>query len=129
MSTEGCPAEYVYLASPYSHHDAAVRALRFLEAERCSHWLLLRRNWNYSPIVYCHLMAQKFGLPTDFAYWQDLNRAMLVYSRAMYILTIDGWRNSTGIAGEREFAEGEGILVRYIEPYLDAYQILAKPPC
>src|ERR1700676_1826357 len=96
MTSETRNAEYVYLASPYSHERAEVRALRFLEAERCSHWLLLRKNWNYSPIVYCHLMAQKFGLPTDFTYWQDLNRAMLVYSRALYILTLDGGKQSLG---------------------------------
>jgi|ERR1700676_2436738 len=127
MSVESRPAEYIYLASPYSHIDASVRALRFLEAERASHYFLLRKNWNYSPIVYCHLMAQKFGLPTDFAYWQELNKAMLVYSRALYILTLDGWKQSVGVRYEWDFAQHEGILVRFVAKNGDDYEVRACP--
>jgi hypothetical protein len=127
VSAEGRNAEYVYLASPYSHASAEVRQARFEAVEHCAHWLLLRRNWVFAPIVHCHAIAVKYGLPKEFDYWEEYDKAMLMYARAIYVLCIDGWQESKGIAGELEFAMREGILIRYVTKRGDDYEVLAKP--
>lgn len=107
--------DYVYLGSPYNaHEDELLETTRYEAALHCVAWLLTRENWVYSPIVHCHHIACKFDLPRGFEYWERYNFAMLQFARALYVLDIPGWRESRGVAGERNFALREGILVRLI---------------
>lgn len=109
-------SEYVYLASPYSAQERAIRQMRYEAARRACAWLLRRRQWTYSPIVHCHDIAETEGLPTDFEFWQDYNKCMLYFARAIYVLCIDGWRESTGVKGEMLYAAEQAIRIRYVAP-------------
>jgi Domain of unknown function (DUF1937) len=107
---------YIYLASPYSHVDKAVRLKRFEAVERATAWLLNRRIWTFSPIVHCHNLAQVYGLPTDAEFWHAFNAAMLERSQALWILGIEGWQDSRGIMLEADLANQLKLPIKFMSP-------------
>lgn len=107
----------IYLASPYSSPDPLIMKTRFLLAEQVTAKLLSQEIWVYSPIVHCHELAQKFNLPTDFAYWQSYNFDMLRRADALYILSIPGWYESKGVKAEFDLAALMGLPIRYIDEH------------
>lgn len=96
---------FYYLASPYSHDNPSVRLSRAREAEDATLWFLQQRIWVYSPITHCCTLALHYGLKTDATSWNDYNRAMVEAASGLFILTLEGWRDSEGVALERSFAE------------------------
>ena len=51
----------IYVASPYTHEDPAVREERYLAALRYTAKLLANKRWCFSPIVHCHDLALRRG--------------------------------------------------------------------
>lgn len=92
-----------YMMSPYTskHYDKkkaqAEEENRYqLALEACAY--LLNKGFNvYSPIVHCHVMAQKFQLPGNADFWEKFNNSIL--SKASYgiLLAIPGYQSSDGI--------------------------------
>ena len=107
---------YKYLASPYTHADKAVMQKRFEEAERCLAWMLGLRIWTYAPIVHCHALALRYDLPPDHEFWLDYDRAMILGSNGVFVLMLDGWKESRGVQGEIKFARDNHFVVRYVKP-------------
>ena len=105
----------LYLASPYSHSDPAVRATRYQQA--CWHAVRLMRGGRlvYSPIVHSHALAE-LGLPGDWPFWAEHNREMMAACRELVVLALDGWKGSRGVAAEIGIATELGIPVRHMEP-------------
>lgn len=130
----------IYLGSPYSSPDPAIRLSRFRAAETATFLLLRDRKWVYSPIVHCHELAVKFLLPKEFEYWQAYDVNFLRRSDAMYSLVLDGWETSVGLTFERKTAMLLGIprffmhvnFVEYdfdytIEPDTDSFDEKQRP--
>jgi hypothetical protein len=59
----------------------------------------------FSPIVHCHEIADRFGLPGDFSFWKDYNERMLSVCDALCVLMLDGWSVSPGVNAEIIFAQ------------------------
>lgn len=95
----------IYVASPYTHQDISVMEARYHKAMDLTAFLLKKEWWCYSPIVHCHEMAVKFDLPRDFGFWKRYNWHMLLQASAFFVLDIDGWQESKGVAEEFEFAK------------------------
>lgn len=97
----------VYLASPYTHKRYLIRALRARAAARAAGILLREGYYVFSPIAYGHLIAMysEFPVPIDYFYWEPLNKEFIQWSDVLYILTLDGWKDSTGIKREIEIAK------------------------
>jgi len=87
---------------------------RFLLAEQCCARLLQSGQFVYSPIVHCHELAQKFALPTDFAFWKLYNFDMLRRADAFVVLRISGWDESTGVRAEYETAKALGMTCGFV---------------
>jgi hypothetical protein len=104
---------FVYLATPYSHPDAFVREQRHREAAQFLAWCLFNGIWAYSPIV--HTAAVANGLPYTYEFWHPYNCAMIRASRGLYVLRIDGWEKSAGIAAEIAFAKEIGLPVTFFD--------------
>ena len=109
---------YRYLASPYSHPDKSVMERRYHEAKTALSILLSRKVWVYSPIVHCHQMAVDHSLPTDAEFWKEYNYTMIDASEGVWVLCIDGWRQSLGILDELKHAAPRDDT-RYISPAAD----------
>jgi len=103
----------IYLASPYSHPDAAVRESRFHAV--CEYAAEAMRDGQlvYSPIVHSHPLAER-GLPGDWSFWSSHNRAMLERSSALVVLALPGWEKSEGVQAEVGMARSLGLPVRVV---------------
>jgi len=105
----------IYLASPYSHPDATVREQRFRAACRATAGLFAAGHAVFSPIVHGHPLV-RHGMPTDWSFWEPFDREHLARCDEMVVLTIDGWRESVGVAAETRIARELGKTVRYLVP-------------
>lgn len=94
----------VYVASPYSHESTSVRELRYKQVEAFTAELLKKGYVVFSPIVHCHQLGISFNLPTDFKFWANYCLTMLAKSDVLWVLQLDGWRESVGVQHEVEFA-------------------------
>jgi hypothetical protein len=105
----------MYLASPYSHSDPRVREARFDAACRATAELVLAGQAVFSPIVHGHPLV-RFGLPTDWSFWQRFDEAQIRRCDEVLVLRIDAWDESVGVRAEIEFAAALGKRVTWMEP-------------
>jgi hypothetical protein len=102
----------IYLASPYSHTNPAVRTFRY-EYTRVITTNLLRTGLAvFSPIVYGRSMEGIIG--TDYLSWKLLNDAMLEVCTSMLVLKLDGWDISKGVRYEIEKATARKLPINYL---------------
>lgn len=94
----------IYLASPYSHSDPAVRQARYEKACQIVAFLIQKGYLVFSPIVHSHPCTH-YGLPTDHTFWDRYDRAFLERCDELWILAIDGWQISKGIHAEIQMAK------------------------
>jgi len=105
----------IYLASPYSHPDPLVREARFDAACRATADLVHAGQVVFSPIVHGHPLV-RFGLPTDWAFWQRFDEEHLRRCDEVVVLQVDGWRESDGVRAEIELAAALGKRVSFAGP-------------
>ena len=106
----------IYLASPYSHPDPAVRVSRFDAVCRAASRLMRDGVHLYSPIVHCHPLAVQGGLPTSWEFWEQYDRKIIAACGEVWVCTMDGWRESKGVTAEIKIAEELGLPVRFVSP-------------
>jgi len=97
----------IYLASPYSHPDPAIREERFQAACRATFTLLRAGAAVFSPIVHGHPLVG-LGLATDWESWQRVDRAMLERCDEVMVLMLAGWESSSGVREEIRMARELG---------------------
>lgn len=105
----------IYLASPYTHPDPAVREQRYRAACRVTASLIEAGDIVFSPIVHSHPMAD-YGLPSTWGFWRRQDQAFLERCDEVVVLTLDGWGESAGVQGEIGIAHELGKPVRYLCP-------------
>lgn len=105
---------FVYLASPYSHTDFNIRHQR--HAQVASAVLEISRHLVpvYSPIVHWHAIAVEHSLPFDAEFWRTQNEPLIKSCDELWVLCIDGWRQSKGIGIELDFAHQCKKRTRYM---------------
>jgi len=106
----------IYLASPYTHPDLAVRELRFKQACQYVGNMLKKGIHVFSPIVYTHPITIECALPTVWSFWANLDQDFLLCCDKVQVLTLEGWRESAGIESEINAAKRLGIPIEYVEP-------------
>jgi hypothetical protein len=100
----------IYAASPYSSPDKDIQHSRYLETERIVAKLIVEYGAYFiSPIVHCHMMAVRHGMPTDAKWWQRYNENLMSRGTSVVFLLIEGWETSKGMKMEYEFAIKKGI--------------------
>lgn len=106
----------VYLATPYSHPDPAVRLQRFHRVNLMAARLMEKGFRIFSPISHTHPIAEAGDLPLDWAFWQQYDRAMLAACAAMIVYRQPGWEDSIGVAAETTLARELGLPIMYVDP-------------
>jgi len=104
----------IYLASPYSHPDPAVRLQRFETVCKVAGDLMRNGHHIFSPIAHTHPIAVKGDLPLGFDYWEQFDRKVIAACGALWVVMMDGWRESKGVKAEIGIADELGIPVKYI---------------
>ena len=109
-------AKYKYLAIPYLHEKEAVMIMRANIADAVAADLMNKGELIYSPISSWHHVAMKHKLPRNWEFWRELDRQFLKVCSGIYVITLKGWKESTGVTAEIELAEEFGLPVEYIDP-------------
>lgn len=105
--------KYLYLASPYSHPDPAVRETRYVAACKKAAQYASKGLSVFAPIVHSHPLVPYMD-PKDcmnFDLWMKLDLPILKDAYEMHVLCIEGWRSSRGVTREIQFAELNEIPV------------------
>lgn len=103
----------LYLASPYSHANVAVREQRFRAACAAAAALIRAGHAVFCPIAHSHPLVEH-GLPTEWALWERSARAFLERRDEMVVLMLEGWEESVGVRAEIMVADELGKPVRYL---------------
>jgi hypothetical protein len=103
----------IYLASPYSAAEPAVRQQRFELACRAAAELIRRGKTVFSPIAHSHAICQ-LGLPKEWAFWEKHDLTFLNLCDEVVVLQLDGWQESIGVQAEIEAARRWGKPVTYL---------------
>jgi hypothetical protein len=104
----------IYLASPYSHPDPAVRQQRFEIACTAVLKLMAEGHHIYSPIVHNHSLAIRGDLQAGWEFWKAFDEKMVAACGELWVLRAEGWVDSKGIEAEIDIAARLGIPVRFI---------------
>ena len=104
----------IYLASPYSHPDPAVREARFRAVCREAAEMIRSGTQVFSPVAHTHPIAA-YGLPMEWASWEKYDRMFLEMCSEVWVLMLDGWRESKGVQAEIGIARELGRPVLYVE--------------
>ena len=89
----------IYLCSPYTSDDPAVRQQRFEAACRAAAAMIRQGQTVFSPIAHSHAICA-FGVPLDWRFWSRHDRRHLETCDEVVVLMLDGWRESVGVQAE-----------------------------
>ena len=106
----------IYLAAPYSHPDSTVRVARFNAVTRYAADLLKQGVMVFSPITHSYPIACVSDIGDSFAVWEQWNLDMLRRCDELWVLQLDGWKESIGV--EREITEAIAMEIprQYKQP-------------
>lgn len=106
----------IYVASPYTHPDQAIEAIRFAQVSRHTYKLLLAGHVAFSPIVYGHHFRSTYKYAGDSDTWLAFNMKMLEASNQLQVLRLPGWNISIGVAREMVKARELGLPIDFADP-------------
>jgi hypothetical protein len=109
----------IYLASPYTHPDRAVREARFYLVAQAGAALAIKGYHFFCPITHTHpidLELQRLGIDLSSDFWQKFDKPFLQMCNRFFILNIEGWDQSKGIQNETAFFAKRGIIAELLTP-------------
>ena len=107
---------FIYLASPYSHPNSAIRQARFRAAEEFTAEAIKDGQAIFSPIIHNHELALRYHLPTTMEFWWAYNSAILYSADYLWVLTLPGWQESHGVSREIAFFNSFNKQPEYKSP-------------
>lgn len=114
---------YYYISNPYNGTEEQKSQRAKIAAEVCGK-LLKKGVHAWSPIVHNHAMMNDYG---DFTLEErrtlilDFDFSLLLASKGMIVLKIDGWKESYGVSKEIELCHEKSIPIKYLDPrHLDS---------
>lgn len=116
----------IYLASPYSHPDPAIREARFRAVCLHAARMVVDGLMVFSPIAHSHPICVSGGLQGDFERWQAFNTAMLARCQSLAVLQLPGWINSHGTIAEIHEAGQLGLPIVWRQPAADELAIVRE---
>lgn len=106
----------IYLASPYTDPDPAVRQRRYEHVLNIAGRLIISGKHVISPIVHCHPIALAQELPTEFGFWAEYDRKLIRGCDEFWVALMEGWRQSKGVTYEVRIAREYRIPIRGLDP-------------
>ena len=117
----------IYLASPYSHPDPAIRDQRFRAVCRKAAELIEDGQVVFSPIAHTHPIAIYGNLRFDWDTWKPVDQMFLAVCDELVVLMLDGWVMSNGVLAEIDIAKNLGKPVRFLGMTEPVKFLKAKP--
>lgn len=109
---------YYYISNPYSGTELQKNQRAKIAAEICGK-LLKRKVFAWSPIVHNHAMMKhynEFTLEERRSIILDFDFSLLLSSKAMIVLKIEGWKSSYGVSKEIELCKEKNIPIYFLNP-------------
>ena len=110
------PVEIIYLACPYRHEDPFVQRKRCAGAHYVAAQLFLEGKYLFSPLTHNELLIDIIQDKVPGERWLQFDLALLAICKKLYILKMQGWEKSKGVAREIAFAKDHGIEIHEIDP-------------
>ena len=104
----------IYVASPYTDQDPNIRDARYRAVCKQVAEMLRCGIQTFSPICHSHPLVE-YGVPGDWAFWRDYDLKFLAMCDEVWVLMLDGWRESKGVQAEIAKALELGKRVVYVE--------------
>ena len=101
----------IYLALPYSHEDPKVCQARYADACEAYAILTCLEYVVLCPILQSHPASIGFNLPGDWETWEYIDIEYLKACDDVFVLSLDGWEESVGVAAEVAEADRQGKMV------------------
>ena len=111
----------LYLASPFSSPLQSVKMDRFIAVCRATLELTRRGMFVFSPMVNSFPLEMFANGGTSWQEWAEIDRAWIEKSDEVWVLCIDGWRESVGVTAELKIAEQLGKPVKFLRPEGDRF--------
>jgi hypothetical protein len=109
---------YWYLASPYSKYPYG-REAAFVDVCLVAAKLMDRHVRLFCPIAHTHPIARYTEHPDTQAFWLAHDLPLLHAATGLLVVAMPGWRESSGVAWEIEYAEGAGKPIHHLPWPLD----------
>ena len=103
----------IYLATPYTGTPEQQQE-RFEQVNKVAAQLMANGFLVFSPISHTHPIALAGDLPKGWDFWAAHDRTFIEWCDELYVLTLNGWAESTGVTAERKLARELGKPVRYL---------------
>lgn len=108
----------LYIAQPYTHMDPAVMDLRAACGKQALAWMIRHGIPSFAPVPHTH-DATKYaeiylgdGRHGDHEYWMVMDKTVLARAcNVMAMLALPGWRESRGLAEERDYCLEHNIAI------------------
>lgn len=98
----------IYLASPYSHEDRAVRNERFAMACIAAATMMRQGMMVYSPIAHTHSIAECGELPKGHQFSREFDERMIATCDELWVLMLPRWEKSDRVRRQVEYARSIG---------------------
>lgn len=95
----------IYLAAPYTHPDPEIVKYRVDKINETAALLMSEGHIVFSPISHSHYIAVDNDLPTGFEFWQEMNHSFIDWCDVVYVLYLEGYAESKGVADEIEYCK------------------------
>lgn len=118
----------IYIASLYSnglgkldcpYQKKALLQKRVDYTRKRVHEFLIQGYRVFSPISHCYEIANEYGLPQEYEWWQEQDRHFVGLSDEVWVLSMEdtygGFTQSIGMQDEIEYAKELGIPVKFIK--------------
>lgn len=105
----------IYLATPYSDPDPAIRAARFVAVNRVAARLMSEGLLVFSPISHGHPIALSGDLPRGWEFWREYVIPFIEWCDEVHVFMQPGWEDSVGVSAETLIAIEMDKPVVYIE--------------
>lgn len=105
----------LYVCSPYSHPDPAVREQRFHMACESAGRLMSAGHIVFCPVSHTHPIAVAVELPTGWDFWRKQDEWFVEHCTALVVVMMEGWGQSNGARAELRLAGELGKPIAYVE--------------
>lgn len=112
----------IYLASPYTSKYVNEMEERFRAACRAAGDLMNSGYLVFSPIAHTHPIAVVCDLPRHADFWMEYDETFIEWCDELWVLGIDGYKESKGIKAEVRIAEKLGKPIKLYMAYLQGAQ-------
>ena len=105
----------IYLACPYSDEADIIQELRFKLVSKAAGKLMNQGHIVFSPISHSRPIALQCILPHDWEFWENFDKNFIEWCDQLWVLCLDGWKESVGVTAEIKIAKELKKSVWYLK--------------